>query len=148
MAGVEAHAHQRGVQGIEDGVDLGRRLAVAARVEVEHRVEAALPADLTRPMDIVHERPEARRRQGGLRMAGHLPGPAHPLGLERSVGEDRLGHDRIRTSLGEQLEDADHPVAVLSGMLGAAEALRQEGTDERQSSRRRGARFSSPPVPR
>ncbi len=106
---------------------------VAAGVEVEHGVEAALAGCLAGPMEVVDEDAEALLGQGRLGVRRDLAGPAHALRLDRRVGQHGLGHDVVRPAGGQQVEDADHPLAVLGGVLRAAEALGQEGAHQREA---------------
>jgi hypothetical protein len=62
-----------------------------------------------------------------------LARPAHALRLDRGIGQHGLGHDVVRPAGSQQVEHADHPLAVLGGVLGAAEALWQEGSHQREA---------------
>ncbi len=85
MPGIEAHTHQRRVQGIEYGVDLSTALDVAASVEMQDRIEASRQTDLSRSMDIVDERAEALGWQAGLGVVRDLdqPTPSAPAPARR-----------------------------------------------------------------
>ena len=94
-------------------MDLGVALAVAAGVEVKHRVEAATPAPLRRAMDAIDEHAEALLGQARLQGGVDLAGPAHALGLQRGVGQHGLGHDLVGPTIGQQIQHAVHPGEVL-----------------------------------
>ncbi len=108
-------------------MDLGRRLDVAAGMEVQHRIEAAFATGLSGTVQVVDQ--ESENAIGGqrcLRVVGDLPRPAQPLRLQRRIGEDDLGHEVVGTRRGHVVEDPDHLRPIGSGVLRPTEALGHE----------------------